>query len=186
MSMRKYKDDYEMVATQDESGQETLRPVYRGGYFEVSLEEEGLFNLRRSSLLLLVPILVLQIGAGFLNNGGMYQFYISLPYVFSFLALFYLGWGILRIPKENRLYRREEVDLSFNRIKSAGRNLLGLLAIGILGEIVFLSFFSDGVDLVLEFVFLLLEVMAAIVVYFQIRLLQPISVQAKSEQSEVD
>ena len=116
----------------------------------------------------------------------MYQFYISLPYVFSFLALFYLGWGILRIPKEKRLYRREEVDLSFNRIKSAGRNLLGLLAIGILGEIVFLSFFSDGVDLVLEFVFLLLEVMAAIVVYFQIRLLQPISVQVKSEQSEVD
>ena len=184
--MRKYKDDYELVATEDENGKETLRPVYRGGYFEVSLDEQGLLKLRRTSLILLVPILGLQIAAGFLNNQGMYQFYISLPYVFSLISLFYFGWGILQIPKEKRPYRREEVDLSFNRMKSSSRILLILLAIGIIGELIFLIFFSAGVDMVLEFIFLLLEVLAVIAVFFQIRLLKPIIVQAETEQSIVE
>ena len=186
MSMRKYKDDYEMVATEDENGQEILRPVYRGDYFEVSLEEQDLLNLRRKSLLLLVPIFMLQIAAGFLNNEGMYQFYISLPYVLSFLALFYLGWGGLLIPKEKRPYRREEVDLSFHRMKSASRFLLILLAIVIIGELIFLVFISAGENKLLEIGFLLIEVLAAIVVYIQIRLLKPIIVQAGTEQSIVE
>lgn len=172
-----------MTATQDESGRETLRPVYRGDYFEVSLEEQGLFKLRRSSFLMVVAMVVSHVTAGFLNNLGMGQFYISLPYVFSFLPLFHLASGIWRIPQEKRLYRRVEVDLSFNRMKSASKILLILLAIGIIGEITFLIFFSAGENLGLEFEFLLLEVLAAITVYFQISLLKPIIVQAGPEQT---
>ena len=173
-----------MVATKDESGRETLRPVYRGDYFEVSLEEEGLFNLRRSSLLLLFPILVLQIGAGFLNNPGMYQFYISLPYVISFLFLFYFAQGVWQIPKEKRPYRREEVDLSFNRMRSASRMLLIMLVIGIIGEIIFLIFFSGGEKQALEVVYLLLQVLTAIAVYFQLKLQAAIIIQTTTQQSK--
>lgn len=176
--MKKYRDDYEMVAMQDENGQETLRPVYRGVYFEVSLEEPSLHKLRRTSLGLAAGILILQIAAGFLNNPGMYQFYISLPYVFSFLFLFYLAQGIWRIPKQKRPYRRQEVDLSFNRMKSASRMLLVMLVIGILGEIFFLTLNQIGDYQGLELVYLLLEVLAAVMVFMQMRIQQPLIVHS--------
>jgi len=181
MSIRKYKDDYEMVRTKDESGRETLKPVYRGDYFEVSLDEKGLRKFKSNSLLLLAVILVLHSTAGFINNQGMYQFYISLPYVFSFLALFYLGWGILRIPKEQRLHRREDVDLSFKRMKTASNFLLILFSIGVMAEIAFLLFTSSLERRVLEYLYLSLEALSAIAIFILIRVQKPIRVQTSPD-----
>jgi hypothetical protein len=39
----------------------------------------------------------------------MYTFYVVLPYVISFLPMYYIGAGILHLPKEKRMYRRDEV-----------------------------------------------------------------------------
>lgn len=180
--MKKYKDDYEIIVTEDEKGREIRKPVYRGDYFEISLDENGLRQFRRQCLLLLAPIVVLHTSGGFVGNGGMNQLYISLPYVFVFLALFYLAEGVLRLPKEKRKYRRDEVGLSFDRIKTASNILMILLGIGILGEIIFLLFSSVRDQRGLEFLYLSLEVLSAAVVYFLIRWQRPIRVETISDQ----
>jgi hypothetical protein len=184
MSMKKYKDDYEIVVSTDDKGREIKKPVYRGDYFEVSLDENGLRQFKRQCLLLVAAIAVFHIPGGFVGNGGMYQFYISLPYVFVFLALFNLAEGSLRLPKEKRKYRRDEVGLSFERIKTASNILMILLGIGILGEIIFLLFFSVRDQIGLEFLYLLLEVLAAAAAYFLIRLQRPILVQPATDQEK--
>jgi hypothetical protein len=181
MSMKKYKDDYELVVTTDEKGREIKKPVYRGEYFEVSIDEKGLRQFKRQCLLLLAPVAVLHIGCGFVGNPGMNQLYISLPYVFVFLALFYLAEGVLRLPKEKRKYRRDEIGLSFERIKTASNILMLLFGIGILGEIIFLLF-SVREQIGLDFLYLSLEALAAAAVYFLIRLQKPIHVQTSSNQ----
>jgi hypothetical protein len=87
----------------------------------------------------------------------------------------------LRLPKKKRKYRRDEIGLSFGRLKNACNILLIFLGIGILGEITFLLFFSTGDQRLMEYVYLALEAPAAMVVYLLIRLQRQIHVQTCSE-----
>lgn len=173
--MRKYIKDYENVVQIDEFGFERKVPVYIGQYFEVNLDETQLRRVRGFILLLIGLIVIGQLAVGFIANKAMYSFYISLPYVFSFLPLFFLIDSALQIPKEKRDYKREEVELSFKRLKSATNFLLALVGVGILGEIVFLIFFSQGFDLK-ELVFLLVELLVAVLVYLLMRMQKQIKV----------
>ncbi|MCB2179490.1 hypothetical protein KQH54_00035 [bacterium] len=183
MSMKRFKEDYKLVSTTDERGREKLKPVYRGDYYEVSLDEHGLLLFKRYCFLLFVAIAVLHIGAGFLNNPGMYQFYVVIPYAIIFFPLYFLAEGIVRVPKEKRKYRREEVELSFGHMKTASKALLILFPIVAVGELVFLLFFSLQESLWLEFVFLSAEIFATLAVYYLIRIHQPVLVQASLEPS---
>lgn len=175
-----------MVLTQDEQGREKMKPVYRGDYFEVSLDEKGLHQFKRLCSLLVAAIVVLHITGGYLNNRGMYQFYISLPYVFMYLPLFYLTWGIFLLPKEKRRYRREEVELSFDRMKTSSKYILVLLGIGVFGEIIFLLFSSAQGSGVLEYLYLSFEALATAAAYFLLRLQKPIQIQTIPGQSNVE
>ena len=74
MVKKKYIDDYETIYTNEE-GKEKKVITYRGPYYEIDLDQKGLIRLRRNSLLLLILIVFLHIGVGFLNNRGMYQFF---------------------------------------------------------------------------------------------------------------
>ena len=186
MSTKKYKDDYEMVVTQDEQGREKMKPVYRGDYFEVSLDEKGLLQFRRSCFLLVAAIVVLHVSSGFINNPGMYQFYISLPYVFVYLPLFYLAWGVMYLPIEKREYRRDEIGLSFNRMNTASKFLLILFGMGVLGEIIFLLFFSVQGNGALEYLYLSLEALATVAAYFLMLLQKPILIKIITDQSSVE
>lgn len=172
-----------MVVTTDEHGREKRKPVYQGDYFEVSLDERGLLLFKRISLLLLVAIAGMHITAGFLNNPGMYRFYVALPYVIIYLPLYYLGEGIFRIPKEKRKYRREEVELSFGRMKTASKALLILFGIMVIGEIIFLAFFSVQESFMLEIMFFSAEILATIAAYFLTRLHQPVLVETSADRS---
>ena len=184
MASRKYKDDYEIVFTVDEKGREKREPVYRGDYFEASFDQTALLQLKRRSLLLLVVIFVLHLGSGFVNNQGMYQFYVSLPYVIGFFPLIYLGESILRIPKEMRKYRREEKEMSFDRVKTTSVSLIVFLVIGLIGEIVFLLFFSARGQGAAEFLYLALQALAISAGYFIFRLHQPVQIQTASETQQ--
>jgi hypothetical protein len=170
MAMKKFKDDYELVETIDEKGRSKRKAVYRGDYFEVSLDAGGLLRFKRYCLLLLGVVVVLHVIGGFINNAGMYQFYVALPYAASFFPLFYAAEAVLRLPKEKRPYRRDEIGLSFDRIKSTSRILFIFLVIGVFGNIIYLLFFSAAGQRMLEFLFLLLEALAAAAVYFLIKL----------------
>jgi len=182
MSTRRYEDDYETVITTDEKGNEKKTAVYRGAYFELGLEEEGIRSFRRNCFLLLAAVAVLHISGGFVNNPGMYQFYIALPYVGAFFPMLFMAISVMRLPKEKRKYRRDEIGLSFDRMKATSIMLLTFLSIGIVGEIIFLLFFSVGDLNVLDYLYLSFEVPAAAAVCLFISLQRQIHIQTCSEE----
>lgn len=150
--MKRYADDYEIQMEKDERGREKKVAVYRGNFYEVNLDEKQLIQLRKNGILFFLIIFILHVAGGFAANPGMYAFYVALPYVVAFLPFYFLGSSILRIPKRKRLYHREEVELSFTRARKASLSLLILLGIVLLGEIIFLIWFSgDGMGLDLIF-----------------------------------
>lgn len=153
MSMRKYVDDYEIVLEEDEKGRERKKAVYRGNYYEVEIDKISLKKFKWYNIILFFLILVLHISAGFINNQGMYRFFIALPYVAAFLPFYFMATGIFRLPTDKRKFRRDEVDLSFIRVKKASTYLLILFGMSILGEIIFLIFFANN-DYQLEYFFL--------------------------------
>jgi len=122
--MKRYTEDYEIEIIEDEKGREKTIARYRGNYFETVVSEQDLIRFKRFGLLLTVPIIALHIGAGFIANPGMIQFFVSLPYVITFLPLYFLTAGMLRVPKTKRKFRRDEVELSFDRVRSASIFLL--------------------------------------------------------------
>ena len=116
-----------------------------------------------------------QIAAGFIANQGMYTFYISLAYIFTFLPLYLLIDGALRWPKEKRLFKRDEVELSFYRLKKAVKFMLALTGASIVGEIVFMVFFLRGFDLK-EIYFLVVELIVGAADFLLLRLNKGIKV----------
>lgn len=173
--MRKYIGDYEVVIQEDEKGREKGVAVYVGDYYEVNLDEAALRTFRRNSLILMALVVIGQIAAGFIANLGMYAFFVSLPYVFSFLPLYFLMDGGLRLPKEKRDLRREEAELIFKRMKTASRFLLPLLGVTVLGDLVFLLWFANGA-IWREILFIAIELAMMVAVFLIIRMQQPIEV----------
>ena len=182
MVKKRYPDDYETVVTADEEGRERKKAVYRGDYFEFTLDQDGLLNFRRKCFLLLAAIAGLHFASGFVNSQGMYQFYVALPYVLAFFPLMYMAAGIFRLPKEKRQYRRDEIGLSFERVKTTSHVLLFLLGIGILGEIAFLLFLSIQDQRTMEYLYLALQLLTAATAYFLICLQKQILIQPFTEQ----
>ena len=174
--MRKYSEDYETVTTVDDNGKEKTSVEYRGPYFEININEEDLQSFKRNTLFLLVVITALQVFNGFLNNPGMYRFYVALPYVFAYLPIFYMALSILRLPGEKRRYRRDEIGQSFGRLKTWSYVLLVLLGITALGEVIYLLFFSDGKMINLEMLYLALTAAAVAASFVIIRMQTQIQV----------
>jgi hypothetical protein len=175
--MRKYVDDYEIVIEEDEKGREKKKAVYRGNYYEVDITKLNLKQFKWANIIFLVIILASQIAGGFINNQGMYRFYIALPYVAAFLPLYFLIMGIFRLPNEKRKFRRDEVDLSFKRVKKASTFLLILFGMSVLGEVIFLIFFANN-GYQLEFLFLGAQLAGGVSAYilFNIQKLHQINV----------
>lgn len=173
--MRKYREDYEIVYEDDGKGGEKKVARYIGNFFEIDIKGPELVKFRRNSLILLAIVILLHIAGGFIGNRSMYAFYIVLPYVFSFLPMYFLADGILRIPKEKKSYRRDESELSFERMKKASTFLLIFLAMVAVGEIIFLLFFTDDRNN-LEFLFLSVESLGVVASYWLLRLQNIINV----------
>ncbi len=182
--MRKYSKDFKIEVVKDKNGREKTKAVYYGPYFEVSLDEKELHYYKLTGFLFLLVIGVIHVGAGFAANLGMYQFYVALPYVAVFLPLFYLALGIFHIPHEKRSYRRDEVGLSFDQIRTSSVGLLITLGLGILGEIAFLVFAFAGNQTNPDFMFLALEVGAAIAAYFFFRIQRRTLISPLKDQSK--
>ena len=181
--MKKYKDDYEIVSTTDKKGREKQALSYRGTYYEFLLDEDAMIYFKRQSILMLVSIIILQISGGFMSNQGMYQFYVSLPYVFAFLALWFMASGTLRLPTKKRKYRRDEIELSLNQMKIASKALMVLLIIGELGELIFISFSSIPEKSLPEYLYLALNTISIALLYFFIRSQRKIITQPCSEET---
>lgn len=169
MVNKRYTEDYENIDEVDEAGRESRKTVYRGKYYQVNLGEEELIRFKKISIAILAFLWLNQVAGGFVANKGMYQFYIALPYVLAFLPLFYMGMGILRLPTEKRLYRRDEIGLSFERARKAGTAAFVLFIIGVVGEVIFMVFFADRAALSLEILYLTTVFVSAVVGFFFVR-----------------
>ena len=186
MSMRKYARDYEFIDTEDENGHQKSTLVYCGKYYELELDTEELIRFKKISLMLLAIIAVFHISSGFLSNRGMYQLYVAVPYALAFFPLIYLTEGILRLPKEKRKYRHDEIGYSFDRMKTSGYLLIAFLGIVLLGEFVFLVFFADKIQRSPDYLYLVLELVAATAAFLLIYRQREILMQtcADEEQSQ--
>ena len=81
-----------------------------------------------------------------------------------------------RLPNEKRKFRRDEIGLSFDRLKTTSKILMIFLVIGVIGEIVFLIFVSSGNQSVLEYLYLSFQVPATAAAYCFIRLQKQIQI----------
>lgn len=179
--MKRYVDDYETKDSEDEEGKPVKEVVYKGDYFELSVDRAYLKKFKQKSLLLLAVIVVLHVGVGFIANQGMYTFYVSLPYVFVFLSLYFTALGILRLPEKTQNLRRNEIGLSFDRMRTASKFLLALLVAAVVGEIVYMFLFTAG-GLGREVLFLILEILAAMAAFGLIWLQKSIKVRQMDEK----
>ena len=184
MAAKKYADDYENVIMTDEKGQERKKAVYRGEYYEVDLDARQIKTFRNQSLALAIAILILHVVGGFIGNLGMYEFYVSLPYVFAFLPLYFIFSGALRIPMEQRKYHRDEIGLSYNHMKNAGTALLILLLIAVVGEGVFILLSENTLEGGTEYLFLGLEIAAAGLAFLFFRLQKSVTPQKGGDSQD--
>lgn len=184
MSMKKYFKDYEIISTVDENGKEKETKIYKGDYFEISLSNDNLLHYKRLCLILTVAILLLHTIGGTIDNLGMRNFYVILPYVIVFLPLVYMAEGVLKLPKEKRKYKREEVELSFKRIKTTSSALIVLFGITLIGEILFLFLNLGEVQIWSELAFLVLEGFSAIAIYMIINSQRDILITKIDENKE--
>lgn len=156
----KYARDYEIVTQQDTRGRSSTKLQYHGKYYEVFFENGDIRHFRKTSIMGLLIALVLHIGAGFINNPGMRHIFLMVPYVAIFLPLYYLAAGILALPKSSGPYRRDQIDLSFMRIRASSRYLTILLFAITIAEVAFLLTSPGGIDVRLEAPFLMMEAAA--------------------------
>jgi len=176
MTTKKYVRDYEIVRRVDENGREVSEVVYRGQYFKLSPDDFDLRSFKHRSLLLTAAIIVLHAAAGFVSNPGMVRMYISLPYTLAFFPLLFLAAGILQLPADNCPFRRDEIGLSFDRMRLTSRLLMPFLSVIVLGEILFLVFTTVQPPLALELGFLIPEMLCLGMAYQLIRWQLPIHI----------
>ena len=173
--MRKYADDYEIVYEEGKKGKEKQVAVYKGQYYQVNVKEAHLVNFRRISVLVIFTVLLLHIGSGFVNHRETLFRFLELPYAIAFLPLYFLVVGVLRLPREKRKLRRDEVDLSFGRMKKSSYSFLIILLVGLLGNIVFLVLLAKEA-VWQEYLYFALQALAALGTFIIIRFQKPIEV----------
>jgi hypothetical protein len=156
----KYAQDYEIVTQQDTRGRSSTKLQYHGKYYEVFFERGNIRHFRITSIIVLLIALVLHVGAGFINNPGMRHIFLMIPYVAILLPLYYLAAGILALPKSPSPYRRDQINLSFMRIRASSRYLTILLFAITIAEVAFLLTSPGGIDVRLEVPFLIMEAAA--------------------------
>ncbi|HNW96090.1 MAG TPA: hypothetical protein PKL60_07880 [Anaerolineaceae bacterium] len=157
--MRRFTKDFELVTTVDEKGREKRSAEYKGSYFYFGVDAADYKRFRTLAWALIPVMIALQIGAGFVANRGMYQMYIAVPYVLCFFPLVYLSAGALRLPRETAHLRRDQAELTVERIKRSGTTLMICNGLVILAELVYLIFFNHGAKPGRELLFLSLVIL---------------------------
>lgn len=165
MASKKYIEDYDLVEMEDSRGRLKKTAVYQGDYFHLNLEESKIKSFKQQIALLFLAVCGLHIGAGFVNNPGLNQMYAAIPYTVAFFPLVFLGTGVLRIPSEKRLYRNEEIGLSYKRVVNMCRLYLLFMTIGIIGIMIYLIVASNGQALVHEAVYSGMVLSASLIIW---------------------
>jgi len=143
MSRKKYINAYETVYEYDDKGREKRSIEYRGDYFEVSLDEQGLRRYKCMHIIVFSVIFAIQVALGFMNNPGSRVLYVTIPYIAVFFPLLYWIIAAIRMPVRKRLFRLDVVGTTFNRVKLVTLLAAIFLGVAVIGIIVFMLFFSE-------------------------------------------
>lgn len=160
MGMKKYVKDYKTILSVNEKGEQIRTYEYQGDYFKLPFSAARMQKYKLTFLLTLAGIILAHITGGMMNNPGMRQFYVAIPYVLVYLPIFNLLRSGIRLPVEERKYRREEIGVTYERFSNHSLILLIMLGISLAGEVVFLLFFYKGSPAISEYNFLAAEIAA--------------------------
>ena len=160
MGMKKYIKDYKTVLSVNEKGEQVRTYEYEGDYFKLPFDSAQMQKFKIIFLLSLAGAIFAHVAGGFVNNTGTRQFYVAIPYTLTFIPFFNLIRSGIRLPVEERKYRREEIGVTYERFDNHSLILVIMLGICLLGEVIFLFFFSDGSRTTSEFYFLAAELAA--------------------------
>lgn len=136
MANRKYIKDYTLTHSVDKKGRYRTGAEYTGDLFTFREAPEP---VRRQGIRAAIACGIAWaawIGSLFLNTGAMRCFYISLPYVFTALALWHLSSSVVTIlTAKPPLYRRQSHQVSMiyppAALWSAALPAVSLLGLGI-------------------------------------------------------
>ena len=170
--MKKYIKDYKTILSVNEKGEQIRTYEYQGDYFKLPYSSAQMQKVKINFLLVLSGIVLAHIAGGIMNNPGTRQFYVAIPYVLTFLPIFNLLRSGIRLPVEERKYRREEIGVTYERFNNHSLILLIFLGICLAGEVIFLLFFSEGSPAASEYYFLAAELVAlafGLIIYFNIK-----------------
>ncbi len=172
MGMRKYIKDYKTILNVNEKGEQIRTYDYQGEYFKLPFSHDQMQKFKIIFLFILAGLTIAHIVGGVINNPGMRQFYVAIPYVLTFLPIFNLLRSGIRLPVEERKYRREEIGVTYERFDNHSLILLVFLGMCLAGEVIFLLFFSQGSLIASEFYFLAAEIAAialGLIIYFNVK-----------------
>ena len=147
--------------------------VYKGDYVEIALPAEEYKRYRRTAFLSYVGVSLVYLGGGFINNAGMIEFFVAIPYVGGVAALIFLGIVLFQLPKKKDKFRLGEEKLSFSRLRNAVLLFILMIAITIGGEVSYLRTEAGGGQIGSEVGFLILMglvfIAAVFVLFIHIR-----------------
>lgn len=137
MASKKYAKDYEThVEVQGKKTKKTL--VYKGKYFKIDIDDQKLNKLKITYSIFCSLTLLSFLFVGFQNTEGSRKFYILLPFIFTFLPIFYEIMGTIKFITNKPKMTSLDYDTSLKRMK---RSTVGILILSLasgLGEIAFL------------------------------------------------
>lgn len=172
MGIKKYLKDYETILSVNEEGEQIRTYQYQGDYFKLPFSASQMQKFKTTFLLALAGIIIVHIAAGFMNNPGTRNFYVVIPYVLAFLPMFNLLRSGVRLPVEERKYRREEIGVTYERFSNHSLVLVIALAVCLAGEVVYLLFFSEGSPAISEYNFLAAVIAAlamSLIIFFNVK-----------------
>lgn len=172
MGMKKYINDYKTILTVNEKGEQKKAYEYQGEYFILPFNSSQMRKYKTLFLLLLAGITAATIAGGIVNNNGMRQFYVAIPYVLTFLPIFNLFRSGIRLPVEDRKYRREEIGVTYERFSNHSLMIVIILGVCLAGELIYMLFFSNASHIPKEIYFFAAELAAlalSLVIHFNIK-----------------
>jgi len=182
MIKRRYIEDYEIEVTLDEKGREKKSLKYRGPHYDVSFTGLSFQGYKQTSFLLFAGLVITHVFSGFAANQGMYQLYVALPYAIAFLPLFFLGLGLLELPKKHLKIQRDEMEQSFKRIAITSGFTLVLLVVAILGEVIYLIINHSYAQFSSELIYLIPEIISVILIFALYRIQKKTHIQMSKEK----
>lgn len=181
MAKIRYIQDYEIEVALDDKGKEKKTLKYCGPRYDISFSGLTYRVYKRVSFSFYAALVISHVASGFAANQGMYQIYIALPFAIAFLTITLLGFNLFTLPKDHLRIRRDEMELSFKKIKINSAITLFLLIMVILGEIIYFITHTGNDQLVPELLFLFPELISVLVVFGLLRLHQKVQIQKIEE-----